>query len=831
MLQTMAAALKPLQQADGLWRASLLDGPEVPNPETTGTSLFTFALAWGIRQGHLSASDYQGVVAQAWNGLVTTSLQADGKVGYVQPPTGVPTATDSNTTYDFGVGAFLLTGSEVLLLAGGRADPPVVLSQPLSRSLDAGSLVVFSVAVSGSPPLSYQWWGNGSLLVDGDGVSGTRTPSLMLSNVQTAQAGSFFVVVSNVSASVVSSNAVLTVIPPGPPVITSQPANHNADPGSTVQFDVTVAGTPPFTYQWWGNGVQLTNGPSVQGAATATLTLSNIQPAQAGSYWVVVSNVADTVISSNAVLTLTPVSPLAEALDAPGWIWTTTGSAAWAGQTNVTHDGSGAGRSGSVADSQLTSMQTTVNGPGSLSFWWKVSSETNQDLLIFFTNGVELARISGEVDWQQRVFALFPGSQVLKWTYSKDSSGTAGEDRAWVDQVQCAALAPVILTQPVDQRTCPGSSLSLSVQAIGTGPLSWQWRCDGTNLVNGAGVTGATTPTLVLSNLQPTQAGLYSVVVTNICGRTTSALASVAVWLGGVPEAVNAPYLVWSMAGNTGWVAQVDVAHDSVAAGQSGAITDGQNSRLETWVTGPGTISFWWKVSSEPNNDRLQFYINSTIMAAISGEVDWQWQSFSVPSGTNQLLKWRYGKNASLSAGQDRGWVDQIQYASTDGYTLPAITSQPEDQAVSAGGAVTFSAIATGSGPLGYQWRFNGAELVDGPGVSGCMTPVLRLTNLQATYAGNYQVVVSNPAGSVSSSLASLTVTTPPAITVVASSNKLSLTWRANTGRTYQVFYKDNLGDTIWKAFPAGVTIQGSTATFEDLRTENAQRFYLVQEN
>src|SRR5207302_6471651 len=124
--------------------------------------------------------------------------------------------------------------------------------------------------------------------------------------------------------------------------------------------------------------------------------------------------------SSNAVVMVVPILPLPEALDTPTWTWSTNGNAGWVGQPVVTFDGVDAARSGNILDSQSSTMQTTVNGPGTVSFWWKVSSETNNDQLQSYIGGSSKAAISGLVDWQPRTFPIPSGSQVLKWTYSKN---------------------------------------------------------------------------------------------------------------------------------------------------------------------------------------------------------------------------------------------------------------------------------------------------------------------------------------------------------------------------------------------------------------------------
>src|SRR6185295_1349795 len=99
---------------------------------------------------------------------------------------------------------------------------------------------------------------------------------------------------------------------------------------------------------------------------------------------------------AHAAVTVT----LGEALDAPSLPWSTVGTPAWEGQSVVSSDGVDAATSGVVADSTAVTIQTTVTGPGTISFWWKVSSELTNDYLKFFISGYQQLKISGEVDWQ-----------------------------------------------------------------------------------------------------------------------------------------------------------------------------------------------------------------------------------------------------------------------------------------------------------------------------------------------------------------------------------------------------------------------------------------------
>jgi unsaturated rhamnogalacturonyl hydrolase len=112
----MAAALKPLQQADGYWTRSLLDPAQAPGPESSGTAFFTYAYAWGINNGYLDRADYGQTALRGWRFLSELALQPDGKVGYVQPigERAIPgQVVNQDSTAPFGVGAFLLAAAEM----------------------------------------------------------------------------------------------------------------------------------------------------------------------------------------------------------------------------------------------------------------------------------------------------------------------------------------------------------------------------------------------------------------------------------------------------------------------------------------------------------------------------------------------------------------------------------------------------------------------------------------------------------------------------------------------------------------------------------------------
>ncbi|MDP8999325.1 MAG: glycoside hydrolase family 88 protein [Myxococcota bacterium] len=115
MLTTMAAALKPWQGADGLWRADITHPAAFANPETSGTGFMTFAMAWGINNAILDRATYLPVVKAGWQGLVG-NVDAAGRLGFVQGVGAAPAAATPTSNAPYGVGAFLLAGSEVAKL-------------------------------------------------------------------------------------------------------------------------------------------------------------------------------------------------------------------------------------------------------------------------------------------------------------------------------------------------------------------------------------------------------------------------------------------------------------------------------------------------------------------------------------------------------------------------------------------------------------------------------------------------------------------------------------------------------------------------------------------
>ncbi len=225
-----------------------------------------------------------------------------------------------------------------------------------------------------------------------------------------------------------------------------------------------------------------------------------------------------------------PTVPLDVALNNSQLSWTNDPAAPWTGQAGVSHDGVAAAQSGLIGDNQSTSLSTSVVGPATLRFWWKVSSETNFDFLTFTTvSAYELTtnqvRISGETGWLQQIVALPDGPNTLQWTYSKDGSVSIGQDTAWLDEVSLTPgyTAPIVVSDPANVTNFGGGSFTFTAGAVGTAPMSYQW------LLNGVPVAGATNSVYSVASTVPEQAGTYTLLVSSAYGTNISAGADLVV--------------------------------------------------------------------------------------------------------------------------------------------------------------------------------------------------------------------------------------------------------------------------------------------------------------
>ena len=133
-------------------------------------------------------------------------------------------------------------------------------------------------------------------------------------------------------------------------------------------------------------------------------------------------------------------------LDTDGFVWNFSGDAQWFIQNTEFHVGSNLLQSRAIGNNEQSSIETIITDAGTISFYWKVSSESGADFLKFYIDDIEMASIDGEVDWQKKTFNLSPGSHTLRWTYSKDSASSDGYDAGWLDgaSIKPSGFTPVL---------------------------------------------------------------------------------------------------------------------------------------------------------------------------------------------------------------------------------------------------------------------------------------------------------------------------------------------------------------------------------------------------
>lgn len=142
---------------------------------------------------------------------------------------------------------------------------------------------------------------------------------------------------------------------------------------------------------------------------------------------------------------LIPIGAVMEGFESGGFDtfpWVNNSSQPWTVVSTEAHSGNNSVRSGAISDNSSTTLQVTmdVDSEGELSFWRKVSSEANYDLLKFYIDGEEMASWSGTLNWSEFSYPVSAGTHTFKWSYLKDINTTGGSDAAWIDDIRFPAI-------------------------------------------------------------------------------------------------------------------------------------------------------------------------------------------------------------------------------------------------------------------------------------------------------------------------------------------------------------------------------------------------------
>jgi hypothetical protein len=643
-----------------------------------------------------------------------------------------------------------------------------------------------------------------------------------------------------------------------PPTIVSQPASLTVLEGDNASFTITASGSLPLRYQWRKDTTP------VIGATSATLTLTNVQLGQAGNYSVVVSNAFGVATSQTATLTLTPapdfdLSRSFSLANNPNGVWsygrqeTLGGSFTLLGltQINVAQNGvpilvrlMSANSQPAILHNDTTQTATSSGGetypPETTWFAPGVQGQPGNYVVARFTvpsggDGtyrVETTARPVYLDTAQRdtdfhilrnnveIFgASLTGAQTAGHTNEvalaagetvdfvvgrgADNNYTLSQLRvvATIDRIATNDVGPTIVSQPRDQIALEGGTVTFAVVALGSSPLHYRWR------TTGGMIAGATNSMLTITNIQLSDGGNYSVVVSNAVGVATSQTATLTVYstpdhaavvprtaentetLYGSGTLRDAAWRNQQVYGSIEFPQQAMVIEelrfrpDARLGSAFGTTVSNIQINLSTTQRNPGSLSstFSQNVGAD---DTIVFQGSLTVSSQFVGPTNGP-KFFDIivplsqpyvydPAGGNLVIDIRNfsGSTASPVGGQTgpdsssrvlgsvtaaTGTVDvgadaiQIVFSpATD--QSPRIVAQPRSAAVLQGSNVTFSVTAIGNAPLTYQWRFNGVPIAGATGSS------LTMTNIQQTAAGLYSVRVVNNLGAVSSSDAVLSI-------------------------------------------------------------------------
>ncbi|MGE4295384.1 MAG: choice-of-anchor D domain-containing protein [Campylobacterales bacterium] len=197
-------------------------------------------------------------------------------------------------------------------------------------------------------------------------------------------------------------------------------------------FSVVVGGTTCLTSIPNGNScvIEVAFAPTVTGVQNSELLIVS----DAGNFSTTLTGYGQPYVDYDA------------AVESPGLGWDVSGDAFWFDQTGIWQTGGSSLQSGPVGDGLSSELSTVVAGPASISFWWKVSSETGYDYLTVWVNGIEKARVSGEMDWAPVSLNLPDSNNTVTWSYSKDGSVSEGADAGWIDNVSIGTPLPLEMT-------------------------------------------------------------------------------------------------------------------------------------------------------------------------------------------------------------------------------------------------------------------------------------------------------------------------------------------------------------------------------------------------
>ena len=409
---------------------------------------------------------------------------------------------------------------------------------------------------------------------------------------------------------------------------------------------------------------------------SATVAVSATHDATATTVGLVSTNTAGTVAWSPVragVYTLThttdggtltrSVTVEGNAFGSPLCTWDTDAANGWFFESATDTD---VLRSGVIGTSTNSWMETTIVGPASFTFDWKVSCNTRGHYLQWLVDGVEQSRIRGETDWATVSASIPEGEHVIRFDYEKGSTAASGEDKG---QVRNFVIDPVrIETEDMQVLWDWSTNYFVSVTIVGKGQTTFTnaWVAEGTDLVIPFSVTtpfydlslsGDTTGvTLGTDSLTVPVASSRSIVLT----VTEHTYAS----------ALDNPRLEWTSGGASVWVPQSAVSHDGEDAAKSGQVIGEDVSTLTTTTVGTGTLSWWWKLDMTECAG-VDVFVDDESVAWLDAVSDWMPESIDITGEGEHVVRfefWNAGTEANLA---DCAYLDQVTWSGA----VPTVTT------------------------------------------------------------------------------------------------------------------------------------------------------------
>ena len=625
--------------------------------------------------------------------------------------------------------------------------PPTITQQPVSKTAVYLNSVILSVTADGAgSTLNYRWFKDGVSVFSISGLSSSASltsPNLSIGVVQPEYAGTYTVVVSNSAGQNVTSNAVTLTVSSGI-TFTSQPANQSVTVGSPATFSVATTFTSPFpgsppSYQWRKNGAD------ISGATSATFTLPSVQLTDAGSYSVLayyhslLGPAALSVLSNAATLTVNSAAVAPVITSQPAGLTVFSGAAA--------------------------TFTVAASGTPTPAYQW-------------YRNGTVITGATAAT------YSVASAQTTDNADYTVVVSNSAGSVTSAAAKLVVNTATIVISAQPASQALGVGSTATFNVAAqASSGTLTYQWRR------NGVDIPGATSATYAISSVQLGDAAVFSVRLTAGSATLTSADASLLVGaapppattppsfsnqapattvLGGqsatlfvAADGSPAPSLQWRKNGSAipGATSSTYVIQAAMPA-DAGDYTVVATNSAGTATSSPITLSYFAVTGYSQSGSSLVGSEITFSVTAVGPNLAYQWikNGTEITGATGTTLNLRNLTSADSAGYQVR--VTSGVLLSGANFLLsvsaapvaPTVTTQPISQTIKAGSAVTFSGLASGTAPIGYQWQKNGVA------IPGATNSSLTLPAVQTADAGEYRVVVSNSAGSATSNAAVLTV-------------------------------------------------------------------------